>query len=874
MQLYRNMVLAGLACWLLSSLPLFSASQALIVLGTTGDPSVTETLSKVAQDIRDGLIARGFAPEAIEILKAQTPQDKVTAERVRQSLKKRETLASGDEFWLVLLGFSGRTDEGKPAFQVSGPRLTAADLKTALDAIPARQFVFIGTSDSGGFVPVLLTKERPVLAATREEGEIDLPRFPEGWAAALKEKPQAGWTELAARAAVLTGKIYDDNNLAEGEHARLGEPASGRILEAPFGFDATASASEKPETGGPMELINAADIKVVIRQPNAEWEKQPATPETKKLIEQARSTPNPEGFSSIILEQRLGYKLGSDRMAEDFVMRRIYLAKEDGVARWANFLLQQNPPAVTTKLEAARIIQPDGSSTVFNPEKMPPASDCSTGLCGALTTVFMPGAKAGCIVEIAYRTRHVLDAGMPNDSTSLAVQQDVPVLKAEVQLQVPTKSKLHFKFRNTDSQPVQGGADGMTTMTWNLGALPAYEPLPFDPPAKDAVVALEISSLESWDAFAAWYLRLAKGSDVRDDTIKTKAQELASGATTRLDKIRRVYEFVSALRYVAIEFGINGIRPRTPALVLENRYGDCKDKANLLIALLAEMNIEARFCVLNRGSSTDVSFPSWQFNHAIAYVPKAEGQPDDLWLDTTDSTAPFPTLAPGDIGRNALVFEKDSAHFLPVAAVDGDVTTISEQWKVSRVSGPPGERMEGTVLMTWTGLAGYEKRSLLRGATPKQRDYLMQKELGQEMPNAAFSEIKPTSVDDLSHPLEMEARVTWETITTFPQPGPPVMDYFVSPERDRPLLINNGQKLHFIQTIELDTSKWSGGSQMLAPAFDQQVGGVHATVKWGDLGTTSTRTAELTIDQPEISSADYGAVRKMLREWVERLKAP
>ena len=100
------------------------------------------------------------------------------------------------------------------------------------------------------------------------------------------------------------------------------------------------------------------------------------------------------------------------------------------------------------------------------------------------------------------------------------------------------------------------------------------------------------------------------------------------------------------------------------------------------------------------------------------------------------------------------------------------------------------------------------------------------------------------------------------------------MDYFVSPERDRPLLINNGQKLRFIQTIDLDTSKWSGGSQRLAPGFDHHVGGVHATVKWGPLGTTSTRTAELTIDQPEISSADYVAVRKMLREWVERLKAP
>ncbi len=374
-----------------------------------------------------------------------------------------------------------------------------------------------------------------------------------------------------------------------------------------------------------MALVNASDIKVEIRKPNAEWEKQAATAETKKLIAAAQAAPNPEGFASILLEQRLGYKVGEDRTAEDFVMQRIYIAKEDGVARWANFMLPQDPPAVTTKLVAARIIQPDGTSTVFNPAKMPPATDCTSGLCGALTMVFMPDTHAGCLIEIAYRTRHLLDASVPEFSEELPVQQDIPVLQTELQLQIPEKMGLHFKLRNSDQKPADTVADGMRTITWKLAELPAYEALPYDPPARDFVTTLDITSLASWDAFAAWYRRLTQGSDAQDPAVKAKAEDLAAGATSRLDKIRKAYEFVSALRYVAIEFGINGIRPRTPAIVLQNRYGDCKDKANLLIALLADMGIDGRFCLLNRGSSTDVTFPSWQFNHAIAYVPKAAG---------------------------------------------------------------------------------------------------------------------------------------------------------------------------------------------------------------------------------------------------------
>ena len=80
----------------------------------------------------------------------------------------RWTCSADDEFWLVLYGHGGRSQGGAPAFQVSGPRLTAPDLKTALDAIPARQqYVFIGTSNSGAFLPVLRSPRRTIACVAR-----------------------------------------------------------------------------------------------------------------------------------------------------------------------------------------------------------------------------------------------------------------------------------------------------------------------------------------------------------------------------------------------------------------------------------------------------------------------------------------------------------------------------------------------------------------------------------------------------------------------------------------------------------------------------------------------------------------------------------
>jgi len=871
MPYFRPIVCLVTVCWFISSLGLLAAPHALIVTGTTGTSTIAGNLSKVAEDIRDGLVQRGFSPDAIEILSASPSGGKVTRDLVLASLKKQEALAPTDEFWLVLLGFAGRNGEGERTFQVSGPRVSATDLKTALNAIPAQQYVLIGTSDSGGFVPALLQANRSVLAATKEEGEIDLPRFPEYWAAALKEKPKADWKEIAARAAELTDKNYADSSLASGEHARLGDPATGKILEPPFGVDAMAKPASKPQADGKMALINAADIKVDIRKPNAEWEKHEATPETKKLIADAKAVPNPDGFNALMLEQRLGYTVGEDRSVENFVMQRVYLEREDGVERWANYTFQQDPPAVITKLEAARIIQPDGSSTVFNPAKMPPATSVNSERGSGLTMVFLPGAHAGCLIEIAYRTRHLLDVGSPNFSEGLPVQLEIPALRTTVQLQVPEKTQLHFKLRNSDQKPDEATLKGLRTVTWKLENLPAFESLPYDPPERDSVVGLDISSLNSWDEFATWYRRLAQGSDAQDAAVKAKADELAEGAKTRLDKIRRAYEFVSALRYVAIEFGINGIRPRTPATVLQNRYGDCKDKANLLLALLADMGIKGNFVVLNRGSSTDTDFPSWQFNHAIAYVPKAPeaGQPDDLWLDTTDSTAPFPTLSPGDIGRNAFVFDKDSAKFLTVTAQGTGVTEVKEDWKFQPA--PDAKAIQGTLKKTWSGLAEYDVRSLVRGRSPRQRDYMLQAALSKQLDSGDFTGLKLTPADDFSIPMQLTAQVSAPASPT-PSPitGFDVAEYFAAPDRNRPLLINNGQKLHILQVVESPTG--SSVPSERSP-FDQQVAGIHATVSWkpGTDHATLTRTAELTVDQPLVAPTDYVAVRKMLRDWTAQL---
>jgi hypothetical protein len=184
------------------------------------------------------LVARGFAESRVHVLSG-----KVTREAVLKKLNELKPLI-GEEFWLVLYGHCARNASGAPAFQVSGVRLTPDDLKPALDALPGRQFVYVAAGGSGGFLPPLRDARRTILSATRGADEPDQPRFLSAWVKAFAADPGAPFVSIAAKAAAAVDAEYANSDMAQSEHARLADPISGGILDAPFGMEAKPDAAK------------------------------------------------------------------------------------------------------------------------------------------------------------------------------------------------------------------------------------------------------------------------------------------------------------------------------------------------------------------------------------------------------------------------------------------------------------------------------------------------------------------------------------------------------------------------------------------------------------------------------------------------------
>lgn len=135
------------------------------------------------------------------------------------------------------------------------------------------------------------------------------------------------------------------------------------------------------------------------------------------------------------------------------------------------------------------------------------------------------------------------------------------------------------------------------------------------------------------------------------------AARVTKGRATREAKVAALVEYLNReIRYTGIEFDESSVVPHTPAETLGRKYGDCKDKSLLLVALLRAAGIPATLALLNAGDPVDVvsDLPGMGlFNHAIVYVP---GEPA-FWIDATAETSRLGQLPDADRGRLALIVD-------------------------------------------------------------------------------------------------------------------------------------------------------------------------------------------------------------------------
>lgn len=248
-------------------------------------------------------------------------------------------------------------------------------------------------------------------------------------------------------------------------------------------------------------------------------------------------------------------------------------------------------------------------------------------------------------------------------------QETVPVGESRYTLQLPTGWE--YKAIWINHSEVAPSSVGSNQWQWQLTQIPEIKPEESMPPWRGVAGLMVVSLIPpgganhgflTWSEMGAWYNGLLQNRRDASPAIKQKVAELTGNKSTQLAKMQALAEFMQKdIRYVAIELGIGGWQPHPADETFSHRYGDCKDKANLLSTMLKEINIDSYHLVINteRGGVTPSTPPhAGSFNHAILaiHLPDTLNDPSLvatvqdpelgrlLFFDPTDEVTPFGEL--------------------------------------------------------------------------------------------------------------------------------------------------------------------------------------------------------------------------------------
>jgi transglutaminase-like putative cysteine protease len=299
---------------------------------------------------------------------------------------------------------------------------------------------------------------------------------------------------------------------------------------------------------------------------------------------------------------------------------------------------------------------------------------------------------------------------------------------------LPAGLAARIKERNLTFPRRTTALQGRRVYTWATSEVPKIEREPFAADSNGIDQGITIAAPLAWADVAHWYGALSRDRYSVTPALDSSLTSVVGGAATLEDSLRALHRWVAQdFRYVSLSLGIGGYVPRLPAAVLETRYGDCKDKATLFIALSRRMGLRAYPVLLASGGGVERDVPTAHaFDHMIAAVARPGGY---LYLDLTSELTPFGSLPPPEQGEFGLVVHPDGSG----EAITFPADSVTANRDVSTLTGElaaDGE-FHGRLEHVATGNQQYALRRMFATALgPAERDRVTRAVAGTVFPGA------------------------------------------------------------------------------------------------------------------------------------------
>lgn len=263
---------------------------------------------------------------------------------------------------------------------------------------------------------------------------------------------------------------------------------------------------------------------------------------------------------------------------------------------------------------------------------------------GRLTIhVTLPDVRVGDVVETSYTLFGMRKSLNGRHSAFIPFEWGVGIVETRLRQRTPQHRTVHERPFGDAAQATQTESDGIIDRRWRTFERPGVRFEPLAPPWILQGAMTQFSEWRDWSEAAAVFTPLYEDAGALSEEVEAEIARIAASEPTEAGRAAAVLRFVQGgFRYLAISMGEGGYTPRPLADICETRYGDCKDKSKLYVAMARRLGLDACPALVNvrDGPALDQWLPTGQaFDHCIVRV-RADGK--SHWLDPTQEAQVSP----------------------------------------------------------------------------------------------------------------------------------------------------------------------------------------------------------------------------------------
>ncbi|MCP3104631.1 DUF3857 domain-containing protein [Myxococcus sp. K15C18031901] len=430
-----------------------------------------------------------------------------------------------------------------------------------------------------------------------------------------------------------------------------------------------------------------------------------------------------------------------------------------GVDAFRNLPITYSPDRQEVRVLRVRVTKQDGSVVDSYGENDRNINEPWTGMYydARAKVLSFPSLAAGDTLDVTWRLDDTAQDNLLSDywGDVESVQGVYPKLRFQYLVEMPKERPLYWnKSRLAGVESAQETPeDGRVLYRWSAKHVAKVVPEPGMPGWAEVAQNLHVSTYKTWEQVGRYWWGLVRDQLQPNAELRQTVDTVLQGVDRKdeLAVVRAIYNFVvTNTRYVALEFGIHGFKPYRVDRVLSRRFGDCKDKASLIHAMLRVAGVDSRLVLLrmrNLGALDAEPASLAAFNHAIAYVPKF-----DLYLDGTAEFHGARELPSADRVANVLVVEPDGkSSFLttPEAKAADNATKLSLD-VLLRADGSADVKGQSTV----SGQSAPEYRRAYRPEASRKSTF--ERAWAQSFPGLTVNEVKLNDTTKLDEDVALD----------------------------------------------------------------------------------------------------------------------